>query len=148
MADFIRLVDGRSVQSITVNDSVCLDQNGVFSKNIGIAFCQNLLGGTWILASDYVPPPMTEAEAQAVVADHLNAVASERGYDTIISACTYALSATPQFKAEGEACVTWRDAVWIKAYQILGEVQAGARPIPTPEELIAELPPMNWPPSS
>jgi hypothetical protein len=145
MAEFTRLVDGRSVQSVTVNDSVCMDQNGVFDKSVGIAFCENLLGGTWILSSDYVPPPMTESEAQAVVADHLNSVASERGYDSILSACTYALSVTPQFKAEGDACVAWRDAVWIKAYQILGEVQAGTRPVPTPESLVAELPVMVWP---
>ena len=34
----------------------------------------------------------------------------------------------------------WRSAVWAKGYEILAQVQAGERAIPTEEELIAELP--------
>lgn len=34
----------------------------------------------------------------------------------------------------------WRSAVWAKGYEILAQVQAGERGIPTEVELIAELP--------
>ena len=34
----------------------------------------------------------------------------------------------------------WRSAVWAKGYEILAQVQAGQRAIPTEAELLAELP--------
>ena len=34
----------------------------------------------------------------------------------------------------------WRSAVWAKGYEILAQVQAGERGIPTEVELLAELP--------
>lgn len=34
----------------------------------------------------------------------------------------------------------WRSAVWARGYEILAQVQAGERTIPTEAELIAELP--------
>ena len=67
-----------------------------------------------------------------------------RGYDNIHTACTYANSTDETFKAEGTACVVWRDAVWRKCYDILAEVQAGARAVPSAEELISELPKLEW----
>lgn len=145
MADFSEVVNNRVARSISVDDSVCINANGVFDKAIGIEFCQNLMGGTWVLASDYVPLPITQDEAQAIVSDFLNAGAKQKDYDSIISACTYALSSTPKYKAEGEACVLWRDQVWAKAYLILGDVQSGVRPPPTSAQLLSELPPIAWP---
>ena len=70
--------------------------------------------------------------------------AQERGYDGIMSACSYATSTDNIFAAEGLACVKWRDAVWRKCYDILAEVKAGTRAIPTAEEVIAELPALEW----
>jgi len=79
------------------------------------------------------------------VKDHLNATVQARDYDSIVSACTYATSAVPSYQADGQACVNWRDAVWPYVYQVLDDVQAGTRAIPTAEELIAELPELVWP---
>ena len=67
-----------------------------------------------------------------------------RGYDSIHTACTYTNSTDETFKTEGTACVAWRDAVWRKCYDILAEVKAGTREIPTEEELLAELPVLDW----
>jgi hypothetical protein len=75
----------------------------------------------------------------------LDAFARTRGYDGILSACTYATSTNPKFAAEGQHCVQARDATWAKCYEILNAVQAGERQIPTWEELEAELPPLEWP---
>lgn len=79
------------------------------------------------------------------VKDHLNATVQARDYDSIVSACTYATSAVSSYQADGQACVNWRDAVWPYVYQVLDDVQAGTRAIPTAEELIAELPELVWP---
>jgi hypothetical protein len=91
--------------------------------------------------------------AQAVITDQftakfqarLDAFARTRGYDGILSACTYATSANPKFAAEGQYCVQARDATWATCYEILNAVQSGARPTPTWEELEAELPALQWP---
>ena len=76
----------------------------------------------------------------SLVQEHLDLVAMSRNYDGILSLCTYATSTNEKFRREGQAGVEWRDAVWTKCYEILAEVQAGTRPQPTVEQLIAELP--------
>lgn len=75
----------------------------------------------------------------------LDEFARTRNYDDILSAATYATSAIPKFKAEGQYAVEARDATWTKGYEILGEVQVGQRPMPTLEEVFAELPSLAWP---
>lgn len=106
-----------------------------------------------------IPDPTPEELAAAVAAEqqqiidsltaavqaHLDAEARTRNYDGILSACTYATSTNSRFAAEGQACVQWRDACWDTCYAVMAAVQAGQRSIPTPEQLIAELPPMVWP---
>lgn len=90
-----------------------------------------------------------EASLTKIMADAvqvmLDAKARERAYDGILSACTYATSSVAKFRAEGQACVEWRDAVWATCYTLLAEVKAGARPILTVDELLAELPALEWP---
>lgn len=84
-------------------------------------------------------------EYTGYIQEHLDAVAQTRLYDGILSLCSYATSADPIFAAEGQAGVAWRDAVWRLGYQLLDEVQSGQRELPTREELLAMLPPMEWP---
>lgn len=69
----------------------------------------------------------------------LNNEARAVGYDSILSACSYAGYPNP-FQAEGQNFTEWRGNVWAKCYQILGEVEAGTRAEPTVLELLAELP--------
>ena len=101
-----------------------------------------------IVGSEYIEAPLTEEQIQAhltqVVQNYMDKTVQTRGYDNIHTACTYANSTDETFKAEGTACVAWRDAVWRKCYDILAEVKAGTREIPTEEELISELPKLEW----
>lgn len=98
------------------------------------------------------PPPLSEAEIKInlkndvirLIQRTLDSAARSRNYDSIISLCSYSNSTDPIFAAEGQAGVAWRDACWRYASTALAEVEAGIRPIPTPEELIAELPTLGW----
>ena len=47
MAHFVKLENGVVVQGIVVNNKDTADEHGVEKEEIGIAFCSNLLGGTW-----------------------------------------------------------------------------------------------------
>ena len=76
----------------------------------------------------------------------LDSFARTRNYDGILSACTYATSGVPKFAGEGQAAVDARDATWATLYTILGEVQAGTRPVPTGfADIEADLPVLVWP---
>lgn len=85
------------------------------------------------------------ANLQGAVQNHLDTTARTRNYDGILSACTYATSTNPQFAAEGQACVEWRDACWSICYMVMSAVQTGQRPIPSDAGLLAELPEIGWP---
>ena len=70
----------------------------------------------------------------------LDAKAQELNYDSCLSVCSYIDTGVSKFDAEGRAFRAWRSAVWAMGYEILAQVQAGQRSIPTEEQLIAELP--------
>lgn len=76
----------------------------------------------------------------------LDSFAQTRNYDNILSACTYATSPTTKFATEGQYCVAQRDATWAKLLEILADVEAGTRPVPSGyAEIEPELPPLVWP---
>lgn len=95
------------------------------------------------------PEPATKEEILATftseIQKRLDSFARTRSYDGILSACTYATSLIPKFKAEGLYAVEARDNTWAAAYGLLAEVEAGTRPMPTLDEVIAALPELMWP---
>ena len=106
---------------------------------------------TWV-SNGGKPEPADEPSTEEIIAQytagvqkHLDDFAKTRNYDGILSASTYATSVVPKFKAEGQYAVEARDATWAKCYEILAAVEGGTRPMPTMEELIAELPVLTWP---
>jgi len=46
----------------------------------------------------------------------LDTTAKAWGYDSLVAAASYANSTNPQFKAEAEALIAWRDNLWAEAY--------------------------------
>jgi hypothetical protein len=80
-----------------------------------------------------------QARYLQLVQNHLDAGAQAQGYDNIVSACSYAGAPNP-FQDEGISFIAWRGAVWAYCYDVLAQVRTGSRPLPTAEELLAELP--------
>ncbi len=95
------------------------------------------------------PQPSPEEIQQEIVTatqQRLDDFARTRNYDGILSLCTYATSTVPKFAAEGQYGVTARDATWAKLYEMLAEVEAGTRPMPTGfADIEPELPVLAWP---
>ncbi|CAN7345521.1 hypothetical protein LJR074_001975 [Acidovorax sp. LjRoot74] len=94
---------------------------------------------------DPAPVEQVIASVTAAVQQRLDAFARSRNYDSILSACTYATSTVPKFAAEGQYAVNARDASWATCYQIMAAVQAGQRPMPSVEQVLSELPVLDWP---
>lgn len=94
---------------------------------------------------EYVPTQEEiEARIQKQLTDavqrYLDAEAQKLNYDSCLSVCSYVDTGVQKFDDEGRAFRAWRSQVWAKGYEILAQVQAGQRGIPTEAELIAELP--------
>ena len=95
------------------------------------------------------PSPPTEEEIQAQLEQGIeawmNTVVAERHYDSIDTCIArYTDSPNPKYAQEAKAVKDWNTLVWDKCWAILAEVKAGTRPIPTLEEVIAELPVLVW----
>ncbi len=112
-------------------------------------------GGQWMQAWSVESLSLEEQQAAlsafqaAVIAqtqERLDAFARTRGYDGVLSACTYATSTLQRFQEEGQYCVQARDATWLALYTLMAEVEAGQRPIPSSyADIEPLLPALEWP---
>lgn len=76
----------------------------------------------------------------------LDIFAKTRGYDGILSACTYVNSSISKFAVEGAYAVTARETTWATLYNLLDEVKAGIRTIPDSyTDVEPHLPQLSWP---
>ena len=132
----------------TKSVSVGIGTNTDFYTSIGMELMDVEQGydGNWYVAghAPVKPQELIEAELQKHYTDLIQRIldveAQKLGYDNCNSVCTYVDTGVAKFDAEGVAFRKWRSAVWAKGYELLAEVQAGARPVPTEEELVAMLP--------
>ncbi len=129
-----------------------LDSNNTVINTIvaDAGFMQsNYPDGNYRERIDPVPVPTPEQIQDEIVTatqQRLDDFARTRNYDGVLSLCTYASSPNPKFQAEGQYGVEARDATWTKLLEILAEVEAGTRPMPTGyAEIEPELPPLVWP---
>lgn len=101
----------------------------------------------WLAAgntAEPVPPPTMADAVAALTVDvqaWLDATAQGNGYDSLASCITYVSSAVAQWKADADAAVAWRDAVWQAAFA--WQQDALANPpatFPTSADVIAQMP--------
>lgn len=113
---------------------------------------QELVGNVFKVV--YVVRDLTIAELGARLLEQvtqgtqtrLDDFAQTKTYDSMLSACTYVTSSVARLKAEGQYCVDARDSTWEILYTILGEVEAGTRPMPESyADIESELPVLEWP---
>jgi hypothetical protein len=120
------------------------------SEEHGRIIFQNAVAGEYGEIAEYIPPPPPppptpeerETALSGAVQAHLDSTVKERGYDSILSACSYATSSNAQYAAEGLACAAWRDAVWEAFFSILDAVSDGS--YPEADAVIASLPALVW----
>lgn len=80
-------------------------------------------------------------EAQA----RLDEFAKQRGYDNILSACSYVTSKIPRFINDANRAIDLRDQWWLILNEIFEKVVSGQRAEPVNfEELLPELPELTW----
>ena len=71
----------------------------------------------------------------------LDATAQSWGYDSLVSAASYATSTNAQFRMEATALISWRDAVWLWAQDQEVGIKAGTIPMPiSPVAFAASMP--------
>ncbi|OHV81599.1 hypothetical protein [Rhizobium sp. LCM 4573] len=82
---------------------------------------------------------------KAAFDDHLDAVARERQYDSRLTIVSYLGSTNPQWNAEAEAFISWRDAALAYMFTQLAAVEAGEIDPPSIEVFVAGIAPIEWP---
>lgn len=95
-------------------------------------------------APEATTPEQLQARYTALLDAHIDAKARERGYDNRVT-CALRAGYPGPFQAEGQAFAPWMDACYATGQQVLADVTAGARQLPTVEAFLAELPPIVWP---
>lgn len=70
--------------------------------------------------------------------------AQEKHYDDRKTCALRAGIVGSPFQAEGQRFGIWMDTCNLKAYQILAQVKAGARELPSQEDFLAEMPAFSW----
>ena len=98
-------------------------------------------------AMPVIPPTVDQMidSFKTAIQDSLDAFAQKRGYDGILSACTYATSTISKFQQEGRRCVVLRDQTWDACYTLLDEVLQGTKPMPASIDDVRNLlPVLTW----
>lgn len=102
--------------------------------------------------NEWPEPPAPDPEAvkaaySAAIQTVVDTAPAERLFRDGVTLASYVASTNPQWAAEAQTFVAWRDQVWAYSYTELEKVLTGQRPQPTIEEFIAELPVIQWPAS-
>lgn len=110
--------------------------------DIGIGWTDN---GDGTFSAPVVTPPVLSDEEKiavyrAAVGTHIDQKAQSFGFDSIVTAVTYADEpADPLNQSYGQALRAWRSQCWEKCREVLATWQGGGAE-PTVDELIAGLP--------
>jgi hypothetical protein len=85
------------------------------------------------------PPPLDAERVKRVVSEHIESVARSMGYSSAVSCASYVASTNPEWAAQAQAFIAWRDAVWQEVFARRDEA-----PPATAADVVAMLP--EWVP--
>ena len=126
---------------------------GSVSEEKLVELCNQLQITDYVISQEAPPKRVLTADQEKAkikatllkaVDDYMDRTVQARGYDNIAKCVTYEGDIDPIFNREGTAAKQWRSRVYRTCYNILDGIEAGYRPVPTVEELIAELPKIEW----
>lgn len=89
--------------------------------------------------------PVSITDYENAIQNLVDSTARDRQFRDGVTLASYIGSTKPNWAAEAQAFVAWRDNVWFYAYGELVKVQAGQRAQPTAEQFLAEIEPIAWP---
>lgn len=87
---------------------------------------------------------LTLKDYEDAVQKHLDETAQSKGYDNTYTCLSYLESTNPTWKNESMAFLQWRDQVWITCHTILNQWQQGEIPQPTIQDVLNQLPQIQW----
>lgn len=71
------------------------------------------------------PYKLIENEISKAVQKRLDKFAQDRGYDDILSCCSYSTSGVEKFRLEAELCISKRDETWAAVDSKFSEAESG-----------------------
>lgn len=103
----------------------------------------------WEAEGNTIPPYAPSAPAvsryEEAIQSLVDQTAREKQFRDGVTMASYVASTNPQWAAEAQAFVGWRDNVWTYAYSELAKVQVGEREQPSVSEFLTEIEPIVWP---
>lgn len=150
MSSAARIEDGVVVEVIDLPDGLTVanafhPDAGFVPAEVAVKVGMHYLGGEFLPPAEPEPSAPALAEYRRAIQAHVDEAAQSHSYDSALTCATYVGSTNPVWAAEAQAFVAWRDAVWVHAYAELDKVEAGARPQPSIEAFLQELPALIWP---
>lgn len=131
------------VHELVPPDAVAVDEDSYLAW-IKDTRTQRWDGGALVSCDPPAPPPPALTDYQRAIEALVDATARERSYSSAVSCASYVASTNAAWRAEAEAFVAWRDAVYTAAFAALAAVDGGA-PAPSIADFIAALPVIEWP---
>lgn len=81
---------------------------------------------------------------EEAVQEYIDSCVQQRGYDNVYTCLSYKGDPDPIFSAEADAVLSWRSQVWRTAQGILNQWAQGQIQQPTIQEVINQLPTLEW----
>lgn len=110
-------------------------------------FATNLVNSSASITRPVKPAKTTADEIAQIVYEITNAItirldkfALERGYDNIVSACSYVNSTVPSYVAEAQRCIELRDNTWQAFNNIVPSITAET----VMSDILSQLPILSW----
>ena len=150
--DYIDYELGRGIYMDNSNGAISVNDAPVVEYEAVINSIDQLIANKADIFFNKTPEQIIEIKIQQLkttVDLYIDQVASDKGYGRVgvspSAACIGYASYTNAYQAEAIVYSEWVASIWPVSYQIISDINANLRTIPTEQELIIELPVMIWP---